>query len=177
MTVDMWDDIAPARTAWLITLADLGLLLVGFFVFLQANRTLDRDELVKALRGGFGAAEEQVVREPPMVVATARLDGFATGSAVLPDPSAIIGWARDVARDSRTQIIITGSTATATTASGADIDPATGSAAILAADRARTVAATLVHRGAIDPRRITIAIAPGGRAAVTLSVGFAGETR
>ncbi|PKP90453.1 MAG: flagellar motor protein MotB [Alphaproteobacteria bacterium HGW-Alphaproteobacteria-16] len=173
----MWDDIAPARSAWIITLADLGLLLVGFFVFLQANQTLDRDELVRALRGGFGVTEEQVAREAPMTVATARLDGFAPGSAVMPDPSAIVAWARDVARDSRTQIIITGSTAAPGAGRGADIDPATGSAAILAADRARTVAATLVHRGAIDPRRITIASAPGGRAAVTLSVGFAGDTR
>ncbi|MEG3181761.1 flagellar motor protein MotB [Sphingomonas sp. LT1P40] len=173
IAADAWDDIAPAKSVWLITLADLALLLVGFFVFMQANRSLDRQALVTGLRSGFGIEEVAV---PPMAVATARLDGFAAGSAVLPDASGIIGWARDAARDARTQITITGSTDVNAQTGSADIDPATGSAAILAADRARTVAATLVRSGAVDPRRIVIRIEPGKRRAVTLSVGFAGDT-
>ncbi|MCW4462489.1 flagellar motor protein MotB [Sphingomonas sp. BT-65] len=162
---DMWDEIAPARSVWVITLADLALLLVGFFVLLQANRELDRATLLAGLRAGFGI-EEAVV--PPMAVAAARVEGFAEGSAVA-DMSGAILWARGAARDPRTRIAITGS------AEGArDIDPATGSAAILAADRARTVAAALVRSGAADPARISIVTDPGKRRAVILSVGFAG---
>ncbi len=172
IAADAWDEIAPAKSVWLITLADLALLLVGFFVFMQANRSLDREALVAGLRSGFGV-EEAVI--PPMAVATARIDGFASGSAVLPDATTVIGWARDAGRDPRTQITIIGSTDANAATGSADIDPATGSAAILAADRARTVAATLVRSGAVDPRRIIIRIEPGKRRAVTLSVGFAGD--
>lgn len=165
MNADMWDEIAPARSVWLITLADLALLLVGFFVMLQANRELDRETLLAGLRAGFGV-EEAVVA--PMAVAAARVEGFAEGSAAADMAGAIL-WARDAARDPRTRITITGS------AEGVrDLDPATGSAAILAADRARAVAAALVRSGAADPARIVIVTDPGKRRAVTLSVGFAG---
>ncbi len=55
----------------------------------------------------------------------------------------------------------------------ADIDRVTGSAAILAADRARTVAAALA---AVAPSRVAIVTAtkPGRRAAI-VSVAFVGE--
>lgn len=167
MTADLWDDAAPARSVWLITLADLALLLVGFFVLLQANRELDRKELLAGLRAGFGIEAEAPV--PPMAVAMARVEGFAPGSAVADTRNAIM-WARDSARDRRTTITITGSTA-----DRGDADPVTGSAAILAADRARHVAATLLRSGAVDASRITLIIDPGKRRAVTLSVGFAGD--
>jgi hypothetical protein len=163
-----WDEVSPARSVWVITLADLFMLLVGFFVLLQANQNLDREKLLAGVRAGFGI---ETVDLPPMTVATARIDGFATGSAQA-DTTSVIAWARDAARDRRTLITITGSTQGV-----GDLDRATGSAAILAADRARTVAAALVRAGAIDPGRITILIDPGKRRAVTLSVGFAGETR
>lgn len=166
-SADSWDEIAPAKSVWLITLADLMMLLVGFFVLLHANQSLDRDKLLAGLRAGFGIEEADI---PPMTVATARVDGYAPGSARA-DASHLIAWARDAARDTRTRITITGSTA----ASG-DVDPQTGSAAILAADRARAVAAMLARGGAIDPERIVISIEPGKRRAVTLSVGFAGDT-
>lgn len=164
---DMWDEIAPARSVWVITLADLALLLVGFFVLLQANRELDRETLLAGLRAGFGVED---TAPAPMAVAAARVEGFGEGSAVADMAGAIL-WARDAARDPRTRITITGS------AEGArDVDPATGSAAILAADRARGVAAGLVRSGAAAPDRIVILADPGKRRAVTLSVGFAGDT-
>lgn len=167
LSADMWKEIAPARSVWLITLADLALLLVGFFVLLQANRELDRETLLAGLRAGFGIEDSAPA---PMAVAMARVEGFVEGSAEA-DPRGAILWARDAARDSRTRITITGSTAGAR-----DVDAATGSAAILAADRARTVAAALVSSGAADPARIAILTDPGKRRAVTLSVGFAGDT-
>lgn len=164
---DMRDDIAPAKSVWLITLADLALLLVGFFTLLQANRELDREQLLAGLRAGFGIEE---VAPPPMAVATARVDGFAPGDAYA-DSRGVLAWARDAARDKRTRITITGSTAPT-----GDADPITHSAAILAADRARHVAAALVEAGAIDPSRIVLQVQPGKHRAVTLSVGFAGDT-
>jgi len=166
---DMWDDLAPARSAWILTLADLALLLVGFFVLLQANRELDKRELLAGLRAGFGI-EEATPPTPiaPMTVATARV-GFAPGDSDA-DVREGIAWARGAARDPRTRITITGSTAP-----GGDVDPVTRSAAILAADRARHVAAALVEAGAADPARIVIRSASGQRRAVTLSVGFAGD--
>lgn len=167
MNAGMWDEIAPARSAWVITLADLALLLVGFFVLLQANRELDRETLLAGMRAGFGVEEAPPA---PMAVAAARVEGFAEGSAVA-DMSGAILWARGAARDPRTRITITGS------AEGTrDLDPATGSAPILAADRARAVAAALVRSAAADPARIVIVTDPGKRRAVTLSVGFAGGT-
>lgn len=164
---DTWDDLAPARSVWVITLADLTLLLIGFFVLLQAHRELDQQELLAGLRAGFGI--EEAAAPPPMTVAMARIDGFAPGDGYA-DTAPAIAWARDAARDKRTRITITGSTAPAD-----DFDPVTRSAAILATDRARHVAAALVESGAVDPKRITIRIEPGTRRAVTLSVGFAGD--
>lgn len=166
LSTDMWDEIAPMRSVWVITLADLALLLVGFFVLLQANRELDRGTLLAGLRAGFGIEE---TAPAPMAVAMARVEGFAEGSANA-DPRGAVVWARDAARDTRTRITITGSTDGAR-----DVDAATGSAAILAADRARGVAAALVRSGAVHPARIVILTDPGKRRAVTLSVGFAGD--
>lgn len=165
-SADPWDDLAPARSVWVITLADLALLLVGFFVLLQANRELDKDKLLAGLRAGFGI---EAAAMPPMTVAAARVDGFAPGDSYA-DTRDAIAWARDAARDRRTRITITGSTAPS-----GDTDPVTHSAAILAADRARHVAAALVEGGAVGPARITLIVEPGKRRAVTLSVGFAGD--
>ena len=47
-------DVAPGRPLWLVTLADLALLLVGFFVLLQANQTLSPRELARGIAQGFG---------------------------------------------------------------------------------------------------------------------------
>jgi hypothetical protein len=161
----LYPEPPPSKPLWLVTLADLALLLVGFFVLLQAS---ERPRAVTdALRASFGGA---VAPAPaPLPVMAAGLLDFAPGSAVLPDsPVAVIAWAREGARDPRVALTVTGST----DGSAADVDPATGSAAILAADRARALAATLAGVS----RRITVTTAnrPGRRAAI-VTLAFVGE--
>lgn len=158
------DEDLPARPIWLTTLADLALLLVGFFVLLQANQ-VDPDTLAAGFRAGFGVQENA----PAMPVDLAAVGGFAPGSAQLPDTAAALGWARTAATDPRTRLRIIGEI----DGSAADVDPITGSGPILAADRARALAAALVRGGAIAPARITIATARGQRRAV-LSLGYDG---
>lgn len=152
------------RPTWLMTLADLALLLVGFFVLLQAHGSDDR-ALAGALRARFGDA---AAPPRPMPVAAAASEDFAPGSAVLPRaPGALLDWARDAVRDPRVSLAITGGV----DGSAADVDPATGSGVVLAADRARALAAAL----APVSRRLAIvtAVTPGRRAA-TVTIGFTG---
>ena len=156
-------DEAPARPIWLMTLADLALLLVGFFVFLQANQSLGPSEIAAAMRAGF---TDQPVA---MAVDLAVVRGFEPGSAETADGEAALDWARSATRDPRTILKITGEV----DGSAADVDPATGSGPILAADRARAVAAGLVASGAVSPERIQIATSTGHRRAV-LTLGFDG---
>ncbi|MDP5280396.1 flagellar motor protein MotB [Sphingomonas sp. DG1-23] len=158
------EDDLPARPIWLTTLADLALLLVGFFVLLQANQ-VDANTLAAGFRAGFGVKENA----PAMPVDLATVSGFATGSAQLPDASAALGWAHAAAADPRTRLRIIGEV----DGSAADVDPLTGSGPILAADRARAVAAMLIRSGAVAPERIAIATARGHRRAV-LSLGYDG---
>jgi flagellar motor protein MotB len=159
-------DEAPGRPIWLMTLADLALLLVGFFVFLQANQTMGPRELAAALRSGFTSQPAE------MPVDLAAVRGFEPGSAELPDPASALIWARDAARDPRTRLKITGEV----DGSAGDVDPVTGSGAILAADRARAVAAELVASGAVSPGRIIITTATGQRRAV-LTLGYDGGAK
>ena len=164
----VWPDPAPAKPLWLVTLADLALLLVGFFVLLHAS---ERPRAVTdALRRSFGGeAAAQATPPAPMPVMAAGLLDFAPGSAALPgSPAAVLAWAREAARDPRVALTVTGST----DGSAADVDPATGSAAILAADRARALATVL----APVSRRITLTTAarPGRRAAM-VTLAFAGD--
>lgn len=154
----------PARPIWLTTLADLALLLVGFFVLLQANQ-VDPNRLAAGFRAGFGIKEAA----PAMPVDLAAVNGFAPGSAQLPDAAAARAWARAAAVDPRTRLRIIGEV----DGSAADVDPLTGSGPILAADRARAVAAALVRSGAVAPERIAIATARGQRRAL-LSLGYDG---
>ncbi|WNO53680.1 OmpA family protein [Stakelama saccharophila] len=157
------------RPLWLTTLADLGLLLIGFFVFLQANDHLDGPALADSLRAGFVHAE---AAPSPMPVDRARVGAFAPGSAVLPAQApAAIAWARGAARDPRTAIEIAGGT----DGTAADVDPATGSAMLLANARARAVAEALIAVGAVRPDQIVITRpAADRRRSVTLSLGYAG---
>lgn len=169
MSDDALLDTTPARPLWLVTLADLALLLVGFFVLLQANQTLSPRNLARGIAEGFGA-------EPPpaaMPVAAHGIAGFAPGGAVLPQsPAALVGWARAELRDPRVRLTVTG----ATDGSAADVDPASRSATVLAADRARAVAAALVAGGVPD-RRLLLSTTPArGTRAVTVTLAFAGET-
>ena len=158
-----FEEEAAGRPVWLTTLADLALLLVGFFVFLQANRQLEPRELAAAFRAGFS------VQPSAMPVDIATIDGFAPGSAAIADGAQALAWARTAARDPRTRLRITGEV----DGTPGDVDPATGSGAILAADRARAVAALLVRSGAVAPERIAIASGEGRRRAV-LTLGFDG---
>jgi hypothetical protein len=159
------EDEAPARRPWLITLADLSLLLVGFFVFVQANRQVGPGELAAAIRASFGA------RETPqaMPVDVAAVAGFAPGAATPADTAGAIAWSRDATRDPRTRLRIVGEV----DGSAADVDPVTGSGPILAADRARAVAAALVRAGAVAPGRLAISTGRGERRAV-LTLGYDG---
>ncbi|TPG20614.1 flagellar motor protein MotB [Sphingomonas koreensis] len=161
---------------WLITLADLALLLVGFFVFVQANSHLDGGTVARGIRAGFGADTPVAAPPEPMPVAAAAMLDFAAGSSLLPQsPAGLIAWAREATRDPRVTLKVSGET----DGSRADVDAATGNGAVLAADRARAVAAALAGAGAVAPGRLTIVNAadrPGhGRRAVLITVGFAGN--
>ena len=162
MIADILDD-EPRRSIWLITLADVMLLLVGFFVFLQANQTLSGRAIAHGLREGFGVAEPV-----PMAVEANVVAGFAPGSAALPAHT-VAAWAREATRDPRVILRVTGGT----DGTPADVDPATRSAAILAADRARSVAAALAT--IVPPERLAIETRPGAGRAVQLTTAFAGE--
>jgi hypothetical protein len=156
-------DEPQARPIWLMTLADLALLLVGFFVFLQANPGMGPQALAAAFRSGFAT------QPAAMPVDLAAVHGFAPGSAMLPDSRAALDWVRTAARDPRTRLKITGEV----DGGPADVDQLTGSGPILAADRARAVAALLIRSGAVAPERIAIATGTGQRRAV-LTLGFDG---
>jgi len=176
---DEFPDTPSGRPAWLITLADLALLLVGFFVFLQASHHLDRKALADGIRAGFGVAPAplpaaQKVPDPMPLAAAAMLD-FAPGSAMLPaSPASLVAWAREAARDPRVTLRVTG----AVDGSTADVDPASGSGAILAADRARAVAVAIAAARAVPAGRMTIVGAPKpdhGHRTVLVTLGFAGS--
>ncbi|HEU4961040.1 MAG TPA: flagellar motor protein MotB [Sphingomonas sp.] len=174
---DDFPELPAGRPIWLITLADLALLLVGFFVFIQANDRLDGHALARGIRAGFGvtAAPEPAATPDPMPVAAAAMLDFAPGSAVLPQsPSGLVAWARAAAADPRITLKVSGEA----DGSAADVDPATGSAAVLAADRARAVAAALAAAHVVQPGRLIIVNAPDrpgrGRRAVLVTLGFAG---
>lgn len=157
------DEETPGRPVWLITLADLSLLLVGFFVYLKASEA-DPRALAAQIRAGF--VEKHA---PAMPVDIATIGGFAPGSAEIADASAALDWARAAARDPRTRLHVTGEV----DGTPGDVDPLTGSGPILAADRARAVAARLVRSGAVSPDRILLSTARGRRRAV-LTLGYDG---
>lgn len=161
-----FDEDEPARAPWLVTLADLSLLLVGFFVFLQATQ-VDPGKLAAGIRAGFGVSDNAPA---PMPVAIATATGFAPGAAIPGDTASALEWASTAARDPRTRLRITGEV----DGSPGDVDPVTGSGPILAADRARAVAAMLIRAHAIDPSRILISTGRGQRRAV-LTLGFEGD--
>ncbi len=159
-------DTPPGRPLWLTTLADLALLLVGFFVFLQATQRLDGPAIAAGIRAGFDAAPVA-----PMPVDFGMIGGFAAGSAALPaDTAQAVAFVTSAARDPRVAVTLAG----ATDGHG-DVDAATGSAAILATDRARAVAALLVVRGAAPADRIGFAAPRTGQRGVHIDLGYAGD--
>ncbi|MES2042226.1 MAG: flagellar motor protein MotB [Pseudomonadota bacterium] len=172
---DAYPEPIANRPIWLMTLADLGLLLVGFFVFIQASQHLDGKQLAQGIRSGFGAPPSAVpvTSSEPMPVAAAAMLDFAPGSATLPSsPAGLIAWAREVTRDPRIVLKVSGGI----DGSPSDVDATTGSGAVLAADRARAVAAALAEAHAVPPGRLEILGAgkPGHRN-VTVTIGFAGN--
>lgn len=175
-TLDARFDAPPARPLWLVTLADLALLLVGFFVFVHASQ-IDRDTLAGAIRQGFAGEASPPPPDrtpPPMALDRMVVGPFAPGSATMPvDAAYVARWAIGAASDDRTILTVTGAVA----ADPADRDAVTGSAALLASDRARNVAVLLIAAG--FPRdRIALSTEPvPSRAGVTLSVGFSGNRR
>ena len=165
-----------ARPLWLVTLADLALLLMGFLVLVNASHRIDRHALARGFRQGFGASDAALPPPPaPMPVAAAASPDFATGTATLSTaPIALIAWARGATRDPRVLLTVTGSV----DGSAADIDPATGSGIILAADRARAVATALIAAQVVAPGRLAIATTTRtGRRDVVATLAFAGEHR
>lgn len=172
---DAYPEPVANRPIWLMTLADLGLLLVGFFVFIQASQHLDGKQLAQGIRSGFGVTSgaAPAPASDPMPVAAAAMLDFAPGSAVLPSsPAGLIAWAREVTRDPRIVLKVSGGI----DGSPSDVDATTGSGAVLAADRARAVAAALAEAHAVPPGRLEILGAgkPGHRN-VTVTIGFAGS--
>ena len=158
----------PARPLWLVTLADLALLLVGFLVLIHAT-SLDKRALAQGLKAGFGV---DAPAPEPMPVAAAAITAFAPGSATLPtSPAALTAWAKEALRDPRVSLRVTGSV----DGSARDVDLATGSGAVLAADRARAVAAALAT---VAPGRIvvTTAVRPGRRQ-VLVTLAFDGDAK
>ena len=170
MTDDIFSESPPSRPPWLVTLADLALLLVGFLVLVQAT-SLDHDALAQGIREGFGVAADA----PPLPVSNDAVTGFAVGSSALPVmPAGTIAWARDAARDPRVALTITGMV----DGTPADADATTGSGAVLAVDRARGVAAALIAARAIAPNRITITnSAATGDRRVAVGLAFVGDLK
>lgn len=170
-SVDDFPVDPPGRPLWLVTLADLALLLVGFFVLLQANQQLDRKALADGFRAGFGAPAEQTAPEP-VPVAAAGMFNFATASATLPAaPDSLIAWAREAIRDPRVSLRVTASV----DGTPADVDPDTGSAAVLAADRGRAVAAALAP--VAGGRLVILTADRPSRRQVVVTQSFTGEKK
>jgi len=164
MNEDALLDPPPVRPLWLWTLADLALLLVGFFVLVQAT---DRHALAKGLREGFGVTAPDMAPDPIPLAAAAV--SFAPGSTVPQAPEPLIDFATINLRDPRASLRVSGG------AIGAeDVDSATGSADLLATDRARAVAAYLIGHG-IAADRIVIATAGTGRRTALVTVSFTGD--
>lgn len=150
---------APARAPWLVTLADLALLLLGFMVLVQAST--NRDAVARSLRERFGTVEAVVP-----IAATAI--GFAPGSAAAGDTAPLVAWARDALADPRVTVTVTGSVAR---------DEGGGEGGVLlAADRARVVTAALAAAG-LPTDRLQLATSSAAGRRATLTLAFVGETR
>ena len=166
MTEDSLLDPPPARPLWLWTLADLALLLVGFFVLVQAT---DRRALANGLRQGFGGKPAAVMAEPDAIPLASAAVAFPAGSAVPDNAADLLDWAKSSIADPRVSLHVVGST----DRSLSDVDPATRSAMLLAADRARAVAAYLIANG-VAADRIAIGAPATGRRGVLVTIGFTG---
>lgn len=155
-------DPPPARPLWLWTLADLALLLIGFFVLVQAT---DRKALAQGMRAGFGGA----IAAPAPIAVDSAAAASAPGSAELRAPQRLLVFATDALRDPRVSLRITGNSA-----GMSDVDPVTGSAPLLASDRARAAAAYLIAHG-VPAARIHLAAPGAGYSGVLITASFTGD--
>jgi len=64
MNASEYPDAPTGKPLWLITLADLALLLVGFLVLLQATQHIGSKDLAKGIREGFGANDTEPTPPP-----------------------------------------------------------------------------------------------------------------
>lgn len=160
-------DPAPARPLWLWTLADLALLLVGFFVLVQAT---DRQALAKGLREGFGGKMAAVTATADPIPLASAAAGFAPGSAQVAATDGLLDFATGSLSDPRVTLRVTGSA----DGSRTDRDPTTGSAQILASDRARATVAWLIAHG-VAADRIMIATPGTGRRIALVTMSFTGD--
>lgn len=142
------------RPLWLVTLADLALLLLGFVVLIQASA--NREAVAASLRARFGAEEIA-----PAVAAVAA--DFAPGSARLNDAAPLIAWAADALRDPRVTVTVTGSATVGETAG-----------VMLAADRARAALDALAAAD-MPTHRLQLATSRAGGARVILTLAFTGQ--
>lgn len=153
-----------AKPLWLITLADLSLLLVGFFVFLQAasHKPQHQQAAIEAsIRNAFGGdSQARLTLDANLIT------GFSPGSAELPAGAGpVIAWARDALADPRTRLMVTGYS------DGSAADRRDGSALALAGLRADAAIAALDGVVAPDRLRPGAAIAPGPPR-VTLAITY-----
>ena len=160
-------DPAPVRPIWLWTLADLALLLVGFFVLVQAT---DRQALARGLREGFGGKTAGMAAAVDPIPLASAAAGFARGSATIASTGGLLDFATDSLRDPRVTLRVAGSS----DGTPADIDPTSGSAQILASDRARATVAWLIDHG-IPARRIMISTPGTGSRMALVTMSFTGD--
>lgn len=159
-------DPSPPRPLWLWTLADLALLLVGFFVLVQAT---DRHALARGLRQEFGGSAADNMNPDPIPLASAGVS-FAAGSALPQSTSGLVAFATSALADPRVSLRVAGSVDGSTD----DVDAATRSGQLLAIDRARAVTALLIARGAAA-NRVTLAAPGSGRRGVLVTMSFTGD--
>lgn len=159
-------DPPPARPLWLWTLADLALLLIGFFVLVQAT---DRRALAQGLREGFGGSVAGLTAPADPIPLAASAVTFAPGSATIRSADGLVDFAQASLKDPRVSLHVAGSTDPR-----GDVDPATGSASVLASDRARAVVLYLIAHG-VAADRIMIATAATGRPGALVTMSFTGD--
>lgn len=149
------------RSPWLMTLADLSLLLLGFFVLVQAAQSRGPDgahRLARGLRmafdGGDASTPLKLAPSPsPLALEANVMTGFAPGQAVLPaSPEDIVQWVRETTGDPRSRLIVRGHA----DGSIGDVESTTGSGLALASRRAEALAAAIEASGAIPAARMRI---------------------